>query len=136
MKFFDLLLVTLAQGKKRPVREYAQKECWLAIVLQDIVDALSEKSAGAKLTNQKQPTTFDTSFKPGECGVPSIHHNPYTFTNLPKYRRRRNEFSDEGKSEKPKKFQLMQQRIVGGAQSTPHSWPWQVYVDFVRFEFF
>ena len=33
MKFFDILLVTLAQGKKRPLREYAEKDNWLVLVL-------------------------------------------------------------------------------------------------------
>ena len=27
----------------------------------------------------------------------------------------------------------MQQRIVGGAQSSAHSWPWQVYLNFQRY---
>ena len=92
------------------------------------------------VTKNQHPkeTPIDTTFRPGECGVPTFNHNPYTFTNLPKFRKRRgDDFAEEegkGTSVKPNLSQLMlQQRIVGGAQSTPHSWPWQVYFDFVRY---
>ena len=82
--------------------------------------------------------------KPGQCGVSLVPHNPYTFVNLPAYRKRR-ETHDEDRehmddlieAKKPPKkspFNPMKgNRIVGGVQSVPHSWPWQVYIDFVRY---
>ena len=79
------------------------------------------------------------TLKPGECGNPVLGHNPYTFINLPPYRRKRETLQSFDSLEESKQPQgnklslLMQQRIVGGAQSSAHSWPWQVYLNFQRY---
>ena len=80
-----------------------------------------------------------------ECGNPEVNPNPATFFNLPRYRRdvfeefrtdnyEHIDFDPEsywGSSPKPTLASfLISQRIVGGTQSYPKSWPWQVFFDF------
>ena len=91
------------------------------------------------------PTQFKT-FTAGQCGVSLGSPNVNTFVNLPKFRKRRgddeadddeNEFSSKSRSSKNKtvsgRSKMFQQRIVGGAPSSKLAWPWQVFIDFIRY---
>jgi len=80
-----------------------------------------------------------------ECGNPEGTPNPATFFNLPRYRRdafeefRAENLKQENHDPESQWGQspnlslssfLISQRIVGGTQSYPKAWPWQVFFDF------
>ena len=105
-----------------------------------------------------QEDTFENYQKLGMCGIAQVMHNPALFVDLPNFKRKRRSIFNRGdmfaglgaapaQSAVNNPFAAfapapalapvatgnqapinLQQRIIGGSEASPHSWPWAAQI--------